>query len=240
MKRKFRLLDSGLTDPEYQTFFGLDAKRVADFSLTATACAALATIPAVFFHASQSESLRVLGDFLGIVIWLIFVAETLVMIRLHPGWGGEWLKGHKLQLTVIFLANPLLIWAIGRFEALELFPLLPLPSFLQSAKIMKIFKFSKVLKFLHLGEVATKVRVSLAHIPWLVNSVLSMTAILAFGIIGAVLDGEAATPIHALDVWLEILNSIVSSLIQVILATSPIFVIGFVYLLRRKRLVIGS
>jgi hypothetical protein len=141
---------------------------------------------------------------------------------------------------VIFLANPLLIWAIGRFEALELFPLLPLPSFLQSAKIMKIFKFSKVLKFLHLGEVATKVRVSLAHIPWLVNSVLSMTAILAFGIIGAVLDGEAATPIHALDVWLEIINSIVSSLIQVILATSPIFVIGFVYLLRRKRLVIGS
>ena len=97
MNRTFRLLDSGLTDPEYQTFFGLDAKRVADFSLTATACAALATIPMVFFHASQSESLRVLGDVLGIVIWLIFVAETLVMIRLHPGWGSECLKGHKLQ-----------------------------------------------------------------------------------------------------------------------------------------------
>ena len=47
MKNKFRLLDSGLTDPEYQTFFGVDAKRVADFSLTATACAALATIPAI-------------------------------------------------------------------------------------------------------------------------------------------------------------------------------------------------
>ena len=140
MKLTFRLLDSGLTDPEHQTLLGLDAKRVADFSLTATACAALATIPAVFFHASQSQSLRVLGDVLGIVIWLIFVAETLVMIRLHSGWGIEWLKSHKLQLTVIFLANPLLIWAIGRFEALELFPLLPLPSFLQSAKIMKIFK----------------------------------------------------------------------------------------------------
>lgn len=237
MNRTFRLLDSELSDPEYPTLFGFDAKTVADFSLTATACAALATIPAVFFHSSQNEDLRIMGDFLGAIIWLIFVVETLVMIRLHQGWGSKWLRSHKLQLVVIFLANPLLILAIGRFETLELFPLLPLPSFLQSAKMMKIFKFSKILKFLHLGEVATKVRFALSHVPWLVNSVLFASVVLALGIVGAVLDGEAATPIHALDVWLEIGISVVSSLLEVILLSAPIcFVFIFVY--RQRRLIV--
>ncbi len=238
MNRSFRLLDSGLSDPEYPTLFGFEAKTVADFSLTVTACAALATVPAVFFHASKNEDLRVLGDALGVIIWVIFLVETLIMVRLHQGWGGEWLRSHKLQLTVIVLANPMLIWAIGRFETLELFPLLPLPSFLQSAKIMKVFKISKILKFLHLSKVVSKVRLTLAHVPWLVNSVLLASAVLAFGIIGAVLDGEAATPIHALDVWFEIGTSVLSSLSQVILATTPVFIIVFAFLFRRQRLAV--
>lgn len=237
MKRTIRFLDSGLLDPEYPTFFGFKAKIAADLLLTLTACAALATIPAVFFHASKNEDLRLLGDVLGATIWLIFLVETLVMIRLHHGWGSEWLRSHKLQLAVIFLANPLLIWAVGRFETLELFPLLPLPSFLQSAKIMRIFKFSKLLNFLHLGEVSTKIRFAFAYVPWLVNSVIVVTVILAFGIIGAVLDGEAATPLHALDVWFEIGSSMASSLHQVILATTPTFLIMIIFVFRRRRLV---
>lgn len=59
-----RLLDSGLTDPEFETFLGLDAIRMADIALTATAVAAIATIPAVFFSASKSAEWQVIGDVL--------------------------------------------------------------------------------------------------------------------------------------------------------------------------------
>lgn len=216
-----RLLDSGLTNPEYRTFLGRDAKWVADVALTATAAAAILTIPAVFLHASKDSALRIFGDFLGATIWLVFLAETLIMIRLHQGWGGEWLRSHKLQLIVILLANPLLVWAIGRYQTLEMSTLLPLPSFVQSAKVSKLFKASKLLKFLHLGEVSTKARGALSHVPWLVNGVLMAVALLALGIIGTVIDGKAATPAHALDEWIGIGRSVFTAVDKVLLATLP-------------------
>lgn len=221
-KGMVRLLDSELSDPEFETFWGCDAKRVADLALTATAGAAIATIPAVFLHSSKYETLQTVGNVLGFAIWLIFLTETLIMVRLHHGWGGDWLKTHKLQLVVIVLANPLLGWAIGRYEALELSTLLPLPSFLQSAKLMKLFKFSKVLKFLHLGEIATKVRVALSHVPWAVNSVLLLSGLLGLGIVGTALEGDAATPAHALDVWFEIGHSVIEAAPEVLIASLPL------------------
>lgn len=219
------LLDSELTDPEFKTFWGYEAKKVADVALSATAVAAIATIPAVFLHTSKYESLHVVGDAMSLVIWLVFLIETLLMIRLHHGWGGEWLKTHKLQLVVIVLANPILVWAIGRFETLELATLLPLPSFIQSAKLMKVFKLSKVLKFLHLGEVTSKARATLSHVRWLLNSILLSVGLLVLGIVGAVLEGGAATPIHALDVWFEVGHSMVSSAPEAFLATLPLVMI---------------
>jgi hypothetical protein len=231
-----RLLDSGLLDPEFQTFWGCDAKKVADVALTATAAAAVATIPAVFFHASKSSELRAIGDVLGLLIWFTFLTETLLMVRLHHGWGGEWLRTHKLQVVVVILSNPLLVWAIGRYETLELSTLLPLPSVLQSAKFAKLFKFAKIVKFLHLGEVSTKVRTALAHVPWLVNTTLLSAGILALGIIGAVLDGESATPIHALDVWLGIGHSMVVSVPKVLLATVPLCLLLVMVIARQKKM----
>lgn len=233
-----RLLDSGLTDPEYRTFLGRDAKWVADVALTATAAAAILTIPAVFLHASKDSALRAFGDVLGAVIWITFLIETLIMIRLHQGWGGEWLRSHKLQLAVILLANPLLVWAIGRYQTLEMSTLLPLPSFVQSAKVSKLFKVSKLLKFLHLGEVSTKARGALSHAPWLVNGVLLAVALLALGIIGTVIDGKAATPAHALDEWIGIGRSIFTAVDKVLLATLPavaFFMLAVVFRRNRAR-----
>ena len=232
-----RLLDSGLTDPEFETVWGFKAKLVADVALTATAAAAIATIPAVFLHASKSSEFRLVGDVLGLLIWVTFVIETLLMIRLHHGWGGEWLRTHKLQIVVVILANPFLMWAIGRYETLELSTLLPLPSILQSAKLAKLFKFTKILKFLHLGEVSTKARAALAHVPWLVNTVLLSSGILALGIVGAALEGESATPIHALDVWVKIGHSLVMSVPEVLLATVPLCFIAAVVVVRQRKTV---
>lgn len=229
------LLDNELTDPEFETFLGLDAIRMADIALTATAVAAIATIPAVFFHASKSAEWQVIGDVLGFVIWLVFLLETLLMIRLHHGWGSDWLKAHKLQLVVIVLANPFLMWAIGRYETLELSTLLPLPSFLQSAKVMKLFKFSKILKFLHLGEVSSKARYALSHFPWLVNTTLLSAALLGLGIVGATIEGTAATPAHGLDVWLDIGHSIMSSLPKALLATLPLSMMVVAVVLWQKK-----
>jgi hypothetical protein len=236
-----RLLDSGLTNPEYSTFLGRDAKWVADVALTATAAAAILTIPAVFLHASKDSTLRALGDVLGAAIWLIFLVETLIMIRLHQGWGGAWLRSHKLQLAVILLANPLLVWAIGRYQTLEMSTLLPLPSFVQSAKVSKLFKVSKLLKFLHLGEVSTKAQGALSHIPWLMNGVLTAVALLALGIIGTVIDGRAATPAHGLDEWIGISRSVLAAADRVLLATLPAvaFVVVAVAVRRNRAMISG-
>jgi len=230
------LLDSELSDAEFATFLGIEAKKAADVALTAAAAAAIATIPAVFLHASANSELRAVGDVLGVAIWLTFLAETLLMVRLHKGWGGEWLRTHKLQLAVIFLANPILVWAIGRFETLELATLLPLPSFLQSAKVVKLFKVSKILKFLHLGEVSSKARFAMSHVPWLVKSILISSVLLALGIVGAALDGDAATPIDGLDVWFDIGKAISTSLPKVLVATLPLGVLTGLVAMRRSQL----
>jgi len=230
-----RLLDSGLTDPEFETILGFNAKVVADVALTATAAAAIATVPAVFLHSSKSSEFRLMGDVLGLLIWLTFLVETLLMIRLHHGWGGEWLRNHKLQIVVVILANPFLVWAIGRYETLELSLLLPLPSFLHSAKLAKLFKLTKVLKFVHLAEVSTKARIALTHVPWLVNTVLLSAGILALGIVGAAFEGDSATPIHALDVWFKIGHSVIMSMPEVLLATVPLWLLAAIVVARQKK-----
>ena len=217
-----RLLDSELTDAEYKTFLGKDSKFVADLALTCTMIAALLTIVSVTLHASSRESFQNIGEALGVGIWLVFLAETLIMVRLHRGWGLGWLKSHKLQLTVIFLANPLLVWSLERVNVLEFSILLPMPTFLKTAKLAKIFKISKLLKFLHLSEVVTKLRYGVAHVKWFLNSALLVIGLVMLGIIGSVFEGNSLTPLHALDVWYRAGHSILNSLPQVFLVSLPL------------------
>jgi len=231
-----RLLDSELNDAEYKTFLGKDSKFVADLALTSTMIAALLTVVSTTLHASSRESLRSIGEGMSVVIWLVFLAETLIMIRLHRGWGIDWLRSHKLQLTVIFLANPLLVWSLEKVNVMELSVLLPLPSFLKTTKLAKILKISKLLDFLHLSEVVTKLRALVAHIKWFFNSVLFIVGLVALGIIGSVIEGNSLTPFHALDVWYRAGNSIVSSPSQVFLVSFPLaLTVVLVVVLRRKK-----
>jgi hypothetical protein len=73
-------------------------------------------------------------------------------------------------------------------------------------------------------------------VPWLVNTTLLSAGILALGIIGAVLDGESATPIHALDVWLGIGHSMVVSVPKVLLATVPLCLLLVMVIARQKKM----
>ena len=230
------LLDSELNDAEYKTFLGKDSKFVADFALTCTMIAALLTVVSTTLHASSRESLRSIGGGMSFAIWLVFLAETLIMIRLHRGWGIDWLRSHKLQLTVIFLANPLLIWSLEKVNVMELSILLPLPSFLKTTKLAKILKVSKLLDFLHLSEVVTKLRALVAHVKWFFNSVLFIVGLVVLGIIGSVIEGNSLTPFHALDVWYRAGNSIVSSPSQVFSVSFPLgLTVILVVVLRRKK-----
>ena len=230
------LLDSELNDAEYKTFLGKDSKFVADLALTSTMIAALLTVVSTTLHASSRESLRSIGEGMSVAIWLVFLAETLIMIRLHRGWGIDWLRSHKLQLTVIFLANPLLVWSLEKVNVMELSVLLPLPSFLKTTKLAKILKISKLLDFLHLSEVVTKLRALVDHIKWFFNSVLFIVGLVALGIIGSVIEGNSLTPFHALDVWYRAGNSIVSSPSQVFLVSFPLaLTVALVVVLRRKK-----
>ena len=220
-----RLLDSELTDAEYKTFLGKDSKFVADLVLTCTMIAALLTIVSVTLHASSRELFQNIGEALGVGIWLVFVAETLIMVRLHRGWGLGWLKSHKLQLMVIFLANPLLVWSLERVDVLEFSILLSMPTFLKTAKLAKIFKISKLLKFLHLSEVVTKLWHVVGHVKWFLNSLLLVVGLVAIGIIGSVFEANSLTPLHALDVWYRAGDSILSSFPQVFLVSLPLILV---------------
>ena len=231
-----RLLDSELNDAEYKTFLGKDSKFVADLALTSTMIAALLTVVSTTLHASSRESLRSIGEGMSVAIWLVFLAETLIMIRLHRGWGIDWLRSHKLQLTVIFLANPLLVWSLEKVNVMELSILLPLPSFLKTTKLAKILKISKLLDFLHLSEVVTKLRALVAHVKWFFNSVLFIVGLVVLGIIGSVIEGNSLTPFHALDVWYRAGNSMFSSPSQVFLVSFPLaLTVVLVVVLRRKK-----
>ena len=230
------LLDSELNGAEYKTFLGKDSKFVADLALTSSMIAALLTVVSTTLHASSRELLRSIGEGMSVAIWLVFLAETLIMIRLHRGWGIDWLRSHKLQLTVIFLANPLLVWSLEKVNVMELSILLPLPSFLKTTKLAKILKISKLLDFLHLSEVVTKLRALVAHVKWFFNSVLFIVGLVVLGIIGSVIEGNSLTPFHALDVWYRAGNSIVSSPSQVFLVSFPLaLTVVLVVVLRRKK-----
>jgi len=236
-----RLLDSELNDAEYKTFLGRDSKFVADLALTCTMIAALCTVVSTTLHASSRESLQKVGEIIGVAIWLVFLSEKLIMIRLHRGWGVDWLRSHKLQLTVVVLANPLLVWSLEKVNILELSILLPLPSYLKATKLAKILKISKLLKFLHLSEVVTKLRALVAHIKWFFNSVLFIVGLVVLGIIGSVIEGNSLTPFHALDVWYRAGSSIVNSPSQVLLVSFPLVLsLVLVVLLRSKKQLIRS
>ena len=69
---------------------------------------ALLTIPAIVFeYVDQGEPWDAIGVALNSSIWLAFVAEVVIMLRVVPD-RGRWLRDHPLDIAIVVLTPPFL------------------------------------------------------------------------------------------------------------------------------------
>jgi voltage-gated potassium channel len=97
---------------------------------------ALLTIPAILLdYADQQEPWHAIGIALNWTIWLAFVAEVVIMLRVVPD-RGRWLREHPLDLAIVILTPPFL------------------PPALQAARV---FRLLRLLRLVRAGSLARRV-----------------------------------------------------------------------------------
>jgi voltage-gated potassium channel len=89
---------------------------------------ALLTIPAIALeYAEKQEPWNAIGIALNWMIWLAFVAEVVIMLRVVPD-RGRWLRDHPLDLAIVVLTPPFL------------------PPALQAARVFRLLRLLRLLK----------------------------------------------------------------------------------------------
>jgi len=83
--------------------------------------AALAAIPMLLCQASDSDALQGVGDIGSFLIWLYFVVELIILLRIWED-NVEFLRGHLLEVTVVIASSPFFLMA---YEAESLFGIAP-------------------------------------------------------------------------------------------------------------------
>src|SRR5215218_3081454 len=89
---------------------------------------ALLTIPAIVLeYTEQGEPWDAIAVALNWAIWLAFVAEVVIMLRVVPDRGG-WLRDHPLDLAIVVLTPPFL------------------PASLQAARVFRLLRLLRLVK----------------------------------------------------------------------------------------------
>jgi len=89
---------------------------------------ALLTIPAIALEYSNAgEPWRTIGSALNWAIWLAFVAEVVIMLRVVPD-RGRWLRDHPLDIAIVLFTPPFL------------------PASLQAARVFRLLRLLRLLK----------------------------------------------------------------------------------------------
>lgn len=97
---------------------------------------ALMTIPAIVLEYSDAgQPWEAIGVALNWSIWLAFVAEVVIMLRVVPD-RGRWLRDHPLDLAIVVLTQPFL------------------PAALQAARV---FRLLRLLRLVRAGTLARRV-----------------------------------------------------------------------------------
>ena len=214
-------------DPEIVTLFRVPSREAGAFVSGTAFFATLLVIPAVFLAASADPVLKNLGYWLGYLVWAVFVVEVLVFIRLEVGWGSHWLKKHWLQVMVVFLASPLTAIALKHAVMPLVSTLFSVPSFVSFGSIGKLISKVKIIKLLHLEEVRQRVLHAAWHIRWLYRTTMASLAICVLGILGAAASGDAPTPFHGLEMWVELVQQSWSVAPELFIVTLPtVLVLG--------------
>jgi len=223
-------------DPEISTFLGMPAKRAGVLAVGAALIGAIFVVPAVFMAASRDESVSAIGIWLGYAIWVVFLAETLVFIRLEKGWGTKWLCKHWLQVVVIFAASPLTAIVLKHAVMPMLTPLIGVQNLAAAPILAKIPNTLKTGKFLlKLVEVRKIVEKQAMQVQWLYRTTVGSLVLCGLGILGSAASGGAPTPLHGLELWWELTNQSIAVAPELFLVSLPIVgVIGGFALLQSR------
>lgn len=81
--------------------------------------ASLLTIPSILIEiGSASDEMQAFAMVLNVAIWLAFLFEFLVMMRVVPD-RGEWMTSHKLEVFLLFAAFPVAPTGFGLLRVLR-------------------------------------------------------------------------------------------------------------------------
>jgi hypothetical protein len=115
--------------------------------------AAVAVLPLLALHLTHPHgALAVLETAGHWAVWLVFVVEAVVMLRVVR-YRRAWIDGHRFELLVVVVSSPLVPLALALAPALRL---------LVVAKAFKALKLAKVIKLAKLGKSVRLLRRKLA------------------------------------------------------------------------------
>jgi hypothetical protein len=115
--------------------------------------AAVAVLPLLALHLTHPHGALAILETAGHCgVWLVFVVEVVVMLRVVRD-RRAWIDGHRFELLVVVVSSPLVPLALALAPALRL---------LVVAKAFKALKLAKVIKLAKLGKSVRLLRRKLA------------------------------------------------------------------------------
>ena len=159
--------------------------------------AALLTIPAIFLQSSNSHTLHYWGDLISIAIWLFFVVEAMILLRITPN-NWDWLRKHKLEALIVVGASPIFTLMGEREMVFGVVPLLIIPRVLKLLKFAKIIKIGKLLK-------SVKIVKRSQDVPgWIVSFVQIIVAFFIIGILGTIINKKSKSIVQGFTYWIDL------------------------------------
>jgi voltage-gated potassium channel len=130
------------------------SERIAEHFETPLLAAAVLTVPAVILQLLPTpDPWRTIADVVNWVIWLVFLAEVVVMLAVVPSkWG--WLRGHPVEVAIVGLTPPFLASVV---QSARLLRLLRLLRFLRLAPLVRVLFSAEGVRYAALLAILTAV-----------------------------------------------------------------------------------
>jgi len=163
----------------------------------AVLAAALASVPATYWHSSKG-SMHDVGLIIGWMIWLVFATEVVVMLRISDD-PRAWMRGHQFELFVTITSFPILLDLPGVRDLIGVFPLLGSVKLL---KALKILKLAKVFKLLHASSLSG----------WLVRIASVAAGLVVLGLVGSIVSSrKVKSPGEGVDYLADEVSDVVGA-----------------------------
>lgn len=201
--------------------------------LAGSLIAASLSIPAIFLQSSGNNTLHTWGNILSTAIWLYFVFEVAILLRIAPN-NLAWAATHKLEVCIVIGASPMLTLMGENEMVFGITPLLIIP------RMLKLLKFAK---FMKIGKLLKSVKIIKKHEAtpeWLDASVLFIGALLTIGLMGMLIDKKSHSIIDGFFYWFKLLTTQFRINTGYLLGTLVVVAFGAVVVLKKKVKVKGK